>query len=96
MRGHILAEEDLTIRRHILNLMCNFETSWENNKQFFQELPNVLAQIKELERDGLISIESQKLLITNKGKAYVRNVCMPFDLRLKRKKPETQLFSMTV
>lgn len=96
MRGHILTEEDLTIRRHILNLMCNFETSWEDNKQFFQELPNVLKQIKELERDGLISIESQKLSITNKGKAYVRNVCMPFDLRLKRKKPETQLFSMTV
>ena len=30
VRGHILSEEDLVIRRHILNLMCHFETSWEN------------------------------------------------------------------
>ena len=96
MRGHILTEEDLIIRKHILNLMCNFETSWEDNKQFFPELPDVLVQLKELERDGLITIESQKLLVTDIGKAYVRNVCMPFDLRLKRKKPETRLFSMTV
>ena len=31
-----------------------------------------------------------------KGKPFVRNVCMAFDLRLQRKKPDTQLFSMTV
>ena len=81
MRGHILNEEDLVIRKHILNLMCNFETSWENKNQFFPELSYVLAQLKELEGDDLIVIKSQKLLVTEKGKAYVRNVCMPFDLR---------------
>lgn len=27
-RGHILTQEDLTIRRHILNLMCKFKTQW--------------------------------------------------------------------
>ena len=29
-RGHILNKEDLVIRRHILNLMCLLETSWQN------------------------------------------------------------------
>jgi oxygen-independent coproporphyrinogen-3 oxidase len=29
-RGHILNAEDLKIRRHILNLMCHFSTSWVN------------------------------------------------------------------
>lgn len=26
-KGHILSQEDLIVRKHILNLMCNFETS---------------------------------------------------------------------
>ena len=29
LRGHLLTDEDLIIRKHILNLMCQFETSWE-------------------------------------------------------------------
>lgn len=95
-RGHILNGEDLTIRQHILNLMCTFATSWEDKTMFFPELPDVLIKLVELEKDGLVEIHPKKLLVTQKGRAYVRNVCLPFDLRLKRKKPDTQLFSMTV
>ena len=28
-RGHRLSSEDLIIRKHILNIMCHFETSWK-------------------------------------------------------------------
>jgi oxygen-independent coproporphyrinogen-3 oxidase len=34
--------------------------------------------------------------VTEAGKPYVRNICMAFDLLLKRKAPETKLFSMTI
>lgn len=95
-RGHVLTEEDLIIRRHILNLMCQFETSWKEDNLYFKELPEVLAQLHEMENDGLLSILSNSLVVTEKGKAFVRNICMAFDLRLKRKTPQTQLFSMTV
>jgi oxygen-independent coproporphyrinogen-3 oxidase len=33
-RGHLLTSEDLIIRHHILNLMCQFKTSWENRGLF--------------------------------------------------------------
>lgn len=95
-RGHILNDEDLIIRAHILSLMCNFETSWEEERMFFPELPDVLAKLIELEKDGLVEVYSRKLVVTEKGRAFVRNICLPFDLRLQRKKPDTQLFSMTV
>ncbi|WP_452598256.1 oxygen-independent coproporphyrinogen III oxidase [Pontimicrobium sp. MEBiC01747] len=95
-RGHILTEEDVIIRQHILNLMCQFETSWEDQSQFFKELPDVLIKLKPLEEDKLITINSKTIKVTEKGRAFVRNVCLPFDLRLQRKKPDTQLFSMTV
>lgn len=95
-RGHILTEEDLVIRKHILNLMCKFETSWHTRKEFFRELPDALIRLKEMENDGLIEMDCNYLKITEKGRPFVRNACMAFDLRLQRKKPQTQLFSMTV
>ena len=95
-RGHILTEEDLKVRQHILNLMCHFKTSWETPALYFDELPEVLIKLKELEADGLLIFEHKGLRVTEKGKPFVRNVCLPFDLRLQRNKPETKLFSMTI
>ncbi len=95
-RGHILTNEDLIIRKHILNLMCQFETSWKNDDDFFTELPEIINQLHEMETDGLVKISSQSLEVTEKGKPFVRNICMAFDLRLKRNLPQTELFSMTI
>ena len=95
-RGHILSDEDLVIRRHILNLMCRFETSWDEQELNFGELDNVLDRLKEIEADGLLELGQEKLRVRKEGQAFIRNICMAFDLRLQRSKPETQLFSMTI
>lgn len=95
-RGHILNIEDLIIREHILNLMCRFKTSWENNNNNFKEIDEVLENIKEMKKDGLLEIRNNTLIVTEKGKPFVRNICMAFDLRLKRNTPNTALFSMTI
>ena len=95
-RGHILNEEDLIIRKHILNLMCQFETSWSLTENYFPELPDALIKLKEMEQDELVQIFSNKIIVTDKGKPFVRNICMAFDLLLQRSKPESQLFSMTI
>ncbi|GAW88806.1 coproporphyrinogen III oxidase [Flavobacterium psychrophilum] len=96
LRGHFLTNEDLIIRKHILNLMCQFKTSWQNKSDYFEELPEVLLQLVEMEKDGFLIINENTIEVTEAGKPYVRNICMAFDLRLKRKAPETALFSMTV
>ncbi|WP_396603202.1 oxygen-independent coproporphyrinogen III oxidase [Algibacter sp. R77976] len=95
-RGHILNEEDLIIRKHILNLMCQFKTNWTKNSLYFKELPETIIQLKEMEKDGLLKIYANKIEVTKKGQPFVRNICMAFDVLLQRKKPDTQLFSMTV
>ncbi|MDT0678681.1 oxygen-independent coproporphyrinogen III oxidase [Autumnicola musiva] len=95
-RGHILNDEDLIIRKHILNLMCKLKTSWYTGNQFFKGLPDTLIQLKEMQNDGLVEIDTIFLKITEKGRPFLRNICMAFDMRLQRSKPETQLFSMTV
>jgi len=95
-RGHILNDKDLLVRQHILNLMCRFKTSWQDSNLYFDELPDTLIRLKEMENDGLLEIHSNHIEVLKKGEPFIRNVCMAFDLLLQRKKPETQLFSMTV
>ena len=94
-RGHILNEEDLIIRRHILNLMCQLETTF-TDKNTFAELPEALEKLKEMQEDGLVELGDNFVKITEKGRVFTRNVAMAFDLRMMRKMPETRLFSMTV
>lgn len=95
-RGHVLTPEDLIIRKHILNLMCQFTTSWKDKALDFPELPSVLASLEEMQDDGFLTIQDDTITVTGKGKPFVRNICMAFDLRLIRKAPETKLFSMTI
>lgn len=95
VKGHILSDEDLTIRRHILNLMCQLETSFDVQNSF-PELENAFEMLKEMERDELVEIHDNQIKITEKGRAFTRNVAMVFDLRMMRNKPETRIFSMTI
>jgi len=95
-RGHILNNEDLIVRKHILNLMCNFKTSWTKDYLYIKEIPEILIKLKEMEADELLFLDSNSIEVTKKGHPFVRNVCMAFDLLLKRNSPETQLFSMTI
>ena len=95
-RGHLLNKEDLIVRKHILNLMCHLETSWEDNAMKLPQISQILERLKEMEADKLIEIYKDKLVVKEAGRMFVRNVCMAFDLRLVDKKPETRIFSMTI
>jgi len=95
-RGHMLTDEDRVIRRHILNIMCHFETSWESPEERFPELENCLGKLAEMSADGLVKIDRGRLSVPESARPFVRNVCMAFDLRLMRHEPDTRIFSMTI
>ena len=95
-RGHLLSDEDLIIRQHILNIMCHFETSWEKDGLKFPELQDCLTRLAEMEQDGLVKITANGLSLPEKARPFVRNICMAFDLQLIRNKPTTRIFSMTI
>jgi len=95
-RGHLLTEEDRVIRKHILNMMCHFSTSWEKETMQIKNIKKHLALLKEMENDGLVKIEKNKVIIPEKARPFVRNICMAFDVHLLENKPKTQLFSMTI
>jgi len=94
-RGHLLSKEDQVVRRHILDLMCRLETPYDRGLSH-QQMEEVLARLAEPLADGLLHMEPERLLVTERGREFIRNICMAFDLRLHNKAPETRLFSMTV
>ncbi|WP_157486332.1 radical SAM protein, partial [Formosa algae] len=95
-RGHLLSNEDLVVRQHILNIMCNLETSWKIPDMLLEALPEILSHLKEMEADGILNIFEDRLVVKEEGRMFIRNVCMAFDLKLHKSKPETKLFSMTI
>ena len=76
--------------------MCHFETSWKQGSLQHPIIDDAVLRLSEMVDDGLLNINDQKLVVTEKGKPFVRNICMAFDAKLIRNKPTTQLFSMTI
>lgn len=95
-KGHLLTKEDLIIRKHILNIMCHFETSWENINMQFPELLETLKRLEELEKDGLVEVFENGLVVPEKARPFVRNICMAFDLLLQKSDAKKNLFSKTI
>lgn len=95
-RGHVLTEEDLQLRKLNLDLMCALEG---NLSKVDAEILSELAAepvLREFESDGLIQRNDGNINVTELGRPFLRNICMVFDARLKRKAPETQVFSRTI
>lgn len=95
-KGHLLTEEDLIIRKHILNIMCKFETDWKNPEEQCGWLSEALIRLAEMEKDKLIKITPFHLKVKKSGRPYIRNICMAFDARLARNAPPSIIFSSTV
>jgi oxygen-independent coproporphyrinogen-3 oxidase len=84
MRGHLLSDEDLVLRRHILNLMCRQETSWEDTKLYTEELDVARYRLEDMENDGIVELGEKSVRVTEIGVPFLRNVCMAFDAHLWR------------
>ncbi|TKB99123.1 oxygen-independent coproporphyrinogen III oxidase [Pedobacter cryophilus] len=93
-RGHFLNEDDLIIRKHILNIMCKGETSWDKLDLLNDDFKEGLQRLEELEKDKLIIRGDYSLKVTAAGERFLRNICAAFDARLWAKEPEKQVFSM--
>ncbi len=96
LKGHLLTEEDLLIKEAILDIACKGELSL--SKELVALLPeDVFAELSQMQDEGLVKLTEGKLTVTEAGKAFTRNICMVFDLKLKQAEPaEQQVFSKAI
>ena len=95
-KGHILNEEDLILRKHILNIMCKDGTNWEGDQQKSKAIQEGLVRCEELEKDDLIKTDHTGLSVTHKGRAFLRNICLCFDAHYWSRAEKQSMFSSTV
>ncbi|WP_069659881.1 oxygen-independent coproporphyrinogen III oxidase [Arcticibacter eurypsychrophilus] len=93
-KGHLLTKEDLIMRQHIQNIMCNGSTSWQDTNLQCKALMDGLKRLESLEEDGLLTLEPFKLVVLPQGQRFLRNICMALDARLWANQPKTVMFSM--
>ena len=83
------------LRRHILNLMTRFETSWNDGESFVPYLDEISDRLSEFRRDGLLKCSDDRCEVTDDGRPFLRNICMAFDAHLARDSSNKQ-FSRTI
>src|SRR5690606_32129660 len=95
VKGHILSNNDLILRNAILDIICKFKVDLA---LVYTMIPKdlLLNRLSEFLKDNLLFIENDTLIVTDLGKAFVRNICMAFDEYLIESNPKNQLFSMTI
>jgi oxygen-independent coproporphyrinogen-3 oxidase len=86
-RGCKVNSEDKLRRYIIMSLICDLRLDiGDCNRQFgidfgtrFQQ---ELAALEPMVRDGLLEISDQELVVSQRGRPFLRNLCMPFDAYL--------------
>jgi oxygen-independent coproporphyrinogen-3 oxidase len=89
VRGYQLTMDDVLRRFIIQRLMCNFELSIRSLEQaypikFDTYFELELEQLGELQKTGLLTIDSEWIEVTLKGRLLIRNICMVFDRHLQQ------------
>lgn len=78
-KGHLLTSEEKVLRHHITQLMCHFKTEWSFGDSIESQIKIQYAALKEMERDGLLQLNANALIVLPEGKKFVRNICMAID-----------------
>lgn len=91
-KGHLLTPAEMIIKNMILGIMCRFKTPIDE----FVFQTEALSKLNEPLLDGLIDFKSGNLVVTPKGKPFVRNICMAFDPTLMHQNQGKKVFSSTV
>jgi oxygen-independent coproporphyrinogen-3 oxidase len=98
-RGYLLNEDDVLRKQVIQYLACHFELNFlQIEKQFDIDFQDYFAeemdQLKGMHDDELITLNENSLEVTDAGRLLIRNICMVFDIYLR--KQTKQRFSKVI
>ena len=100
-RGIVMSQDDRVRKLIIERLTCNLEVRFDEvEKLCGQPFPERFARewerLAEFESDGLVERGKDRLVITPRGRTFVRNVAMLFDAYLEDQLGDRPIFSQTV
>ncbi|MDZ7784889.1 MAG: oxygen-independent coproporphyrinogen III oxidase [Halioglobus sp.] len=86
-RGCQLSREDRLRRHVIMSLICTLSLDMEACSrqfgiEFGRHFSNELGSLGAMAEDGLLTIEGNRISVTERGRPYLHNICMVFDAYL--------------
>lgn len=100
-RGVNLTDDDMLRKAVIMELMANFSidikrVEKEHNIMFKDYFGDALIELKEFEDAELLTMDENKISVSDTGTLLIRNIAMPFDAYMKKYKKSKKSFSKTV
>jgi len=94
-RGLEMTDDDCLRRDVIKSLICHFELSFADIEErygirFTDYFSDDLALLKPLVEDGLVEVSETHIQVTPRGRLLIRNICMCFDIYLRRQVRQQQ------
>jgi oxygen-independent coproporphyrinogen III oxidase len=86
-KSYLLNSDDLLRRDVIMKLMCGLQLKWEELDETYQifsteYFSEEIDALSELEADGLVICGEKGIVVTEKGRLFLRNIAMVFDAYL--------------
>lgn len=82
-KGHIQTEQDLFLKKCILEVACQGRIRSENLEYLGEK--SIITSLHSFCRDGILALTPDGFHITDIGRAFIRNICSVFDLRAQAK-----------
>lgn len=100
-KGYKLSKDDQLRQYVIMELMSNFSLNIKKVAEkfsidFYDYFKDDLIELNEFIEADLISIENDKITVSQTGTMLIRNICMPFDAYLKKVPENKRRFSKTI
>jgi oxygen-independent coproporphyrinogen-3 oxidase len=96
-RGVTLNADDILRRSIIMELMCQFELSQDEieskyhltcDRDFGKYFDSERVKLRQLQADGLLNIDHDRIEVTPVGRLLIRNIASVFDAYLKKQNIE--------
>jgi oxygen-independent coproporphyrinogen-3 oxidase len=86
-RGFKLSHEDKLRRHIIMSLICELQLDIVDcNRRFgidfAEKFDSELQALRAMEEDGLLRVSAQEIAVIDRGRPFLRNICMLFDAYL--------------
>ena len=88
-RGYLLNDDDILRKAVIQHLACHFALDFEQigkkfSIDFHHYFASELQELKQMQQDKLLSMDSKGIKVTPAGGLLIRNICMVFDIYLRK------------
>ncbi len=101
VKGIRMDEDDIIRSFVIRSLICQFELNYLSvathfDIDFKSYFADQLAAMDDMVSDGLLTMDDEQITVTEKGRYFIRNICMVFDRYLSQQASPVSRYSRVV